>query len=1111
MFWGITVVAGPARCGKTARLLDRYREILNQQPIGSALWLSPTHRSAATIRQLVLADAMPGCFSPNCLTFEQYASRVLDASEIKARPLSLSLMRQILARLIDEALERGRLRYFAPIARTPGLLDLLVQFIQELKRLEIWPDELAAAGGQHATAKDRELCYLYGRYQEVLTEHDLYDAQGRFWSARAVLRDGQRRPFQRLRHVFVDGFTDFTRTEHEILEILAGRVDSLTISLPLQRDTRRNDLFAKSAKTLCDLQRRHPAITVQDMPRLAASWPAMAHLEEHLFANPRHAVPARDATGLEIIAAGGATHEIELLAWRIKKLLTLGDADGGGGPVRPGDILVVFRSLAASADLVREIFGQFGIPIAIGSGATLDRAPIMSALAAWLRLDLEDWPYRQLLAVLVHNYFRPKWPEWQQGQAVVAAEGLAHALQIPAGRAELLAGAERMSKRAFDKHARPRDQRQSLPRLAETALPLLARMAQALDALPQRATPSAWAAAVTILAEELGFFDAAEIVEPGRDRAAWQQLTSALQASEQLSNWIGQESCELSRREFFDRFQELLRSEPLSRVHEETGRVRVLPAESARNLSTPYVFLAGLSEKAFPTSQREDCITSEAETRQLVAAGLPLVSPAERSRFEMLLFYEMVTRATRRLVLSYPALDPAAQPLSPSPYLYEVEHACGPNRIQKTDQPDLSCVPAFDDAWSPRDFRVLAVAQALAGDASLLAELPRHPATLPAAENLVAGLQASEARQRGASFGVFEGMLSSAEAGRVLRDRYGPQRCWSPSELEQYASCPYQYFLSRVLHLEPLDEPALEVDYLGRGQMLHWLLSSLHRELNRGGGRRSPSELSPEAFLATVEVLLDTWLQKMRGDQALENGLLEIDARQVAAWLADYYRQHSQYDEKWRQWSAPLRPAHFEVAFGPSRYGGESRQEDAESEDEDTLSTRKPLELDCGSETIRFSGRIDRIDLGAVAGQAVFTIVDYKSHASQRTRAEAIGEGYSLQLPLYALAAQELLVQQQALPYRAAYWHVAGSGYREVIQFASDAAGQLTINPDWDSLQSQLRRRVHSLVEGIRGGEFPMHSVDEKCTSRCPYSTVCRVNQVRALGKTWEAPREASP
>ena len=82
----------------------------------------------------------------------------------------------------------------------------------------------------------------------------------------------------------------------------------------------------------------------------------------------------------------------------------------------------------------------------------------------------------------------------------------------------------------------------------------------------------------------------------------------------------------------------------------------MLSAESVRSLRIPYLFLAGLSEKAFPPPDREDRLYSEAEYVRLIDAGLPLVARTERTREEMLLFYEAATRATKRLYLSYPGV-----------------------------------------------------------------------------------------------------------------------------------------------------------------------------------------------------------------------------------------------------------------------------------------------------------------------------------------------------------------------------------------------------------------------------------------------------------------------
>lgn len=1110
----VNVLAGPARSGKTFRLLSAYRRVLAAGSFGQALWLSPSYSSAAAARDKLLEGTLAGCLRPNLLTFHQLAERVLAAAAPRMRPISGALSRSILRRLIADGTRQGQLRYFAPISQTPGFLDLVAGFIRELKRLEIWPQELAAAVGPRAGDKNRELCDVYRQYQELLERHDLYDAEGQFWAARALLREGRFGPFAGVRHLFVDGFTDFTRTEHEVLEILATCAESLSISLPLEPDPARPDLFTKTARTLDELRRRHPELVVEHLPRRPSGWPAMAHLERHLFAGARDLEPAAETAGLEIVAAAGATHEIELVARRIKGLLA---GDQVTGSVAPGDILVVFRSLAEAATGVREVFGQFGIPFVIGASPTLETAPIASSLVAWLRLEMESWPFRRVLAVLGQNYFRPAWPEWHGGRAPLALARLVRELEIPSGRGQLAAGVERLAARAAaDAGAKRRLSRKLLD--AQLAAPLLAKLGSLFDGLPKEATPGQWAEALSKFATELGLLDAADDNPVSseareRDHVAWERLTAALAEFQRLARWTGEEPPRWSRREFLHVLEDLLRTLQLPLDRDETGRVRVLSAEAARNLSAPYVFVAGLAEKAFPPPGRNNCIVSDAERRQLGEARLPLAWHALDSRFEMLLFYEVVTRATRRLVLSYPALDPAAQPLAPSPYLSEVQRACGPGRIPRNGQPHLTSVPADDDVRSVRDFRVRAVSEALAGRPALLAELAARPSTREMAENMLAALAMSEARYR-ESFGTYEGMLSSPAAGQKLAERFGSARCWSPSQLEQYAYCPFQFLLASVLGASPATEPSLGVDYMERGRLLHWVLSAAHRQWNElAGGPSSLGRRGPERFTQIVRSLLDERLAAA-GRRTLEGGLLEIDVRQIIDWISAYCRQHAGYDAAWRGWSEPPRPAHFEVGFGLKHQGDETDDADPLLDERDHLSTLDPFELDCAGETIRFSGRIDRIDVGQIGGQTLFNVVDYKSGiGSKRTSRDWVLEGHALQLPLYALAAEWLLAQRGAAPFRAAYWHVAGKGYveKDAVKFHVIADQRLSVDPEWQELKTRLPARVRSLVEGVRRGEFPMHSIDDECTGRCPYSTVCRVNQVRSLGKTWQPPGEPSP
>jgi ATP-dependent helicase/nuclease subunit B len=1135
----VHLVSGPTGCGKTSRLLTEYRRAIAAGLPGCALWIAPNRRGAAAIRDQLVDPGLPQCANPQSLTFAQLAQRILDASAAPMRPLTELMKRRLLKELLGQAMNDGgrpsaknRLVYFAPIAHTPGFIDLLATTIRQWKQLEIWPDDLAAAFARRGmAAKDQELLWLYSEYQRVLNEHQLYDAEGRIWSARSRLQGGQHRPFERVRHVFVDGFTDFTRTEYEMLEVLAERTDTMTISLPLDQGAggrghvsglseARGELFAKPFRTLAQLNKRFPTMQVEPIHHAST----LSHIEASLFRAPADATPPRDMTGIEIVATAGQLGEIEWLARRIKQLLTTGDPETPASrAIAAGDILVIFRSTAEVGPLVRDVFESFGIPTAVEYYSPLGNAACTSALLGWLRLAIEEWPFRQTLAMLAHNSLRPDWPEWQNGQAAIAAEHLVRTLQIPVGQSTLLRRVAHWAEQqpATSSKLQIRTQR------AQLAFPLLRRLDKTLSALPEWATATEWRRALALLANQLGI--ARFIVSSARETAAWDATLAALHDEDRLQAWCGEPPSQLSRQEIFERLIEIAETVTLPPEHDEVGRVRVMSAASARTLSAPYVFVAGLTEKAFPAPDRDDRLYNDAETIHLIEAGLPLPTRAARSHEEMLLFYETLTRATHKLTLSYPGLDAKAQPLSPSPYLTELERACGEGRITRRSEIQLSPVPANTDVFSERDRRVRAVVEAQEGQYEMLGGLLRSPLTPGLAPakgrgenedraagrgekavggNLVAALKVMHHRSHGDGFGPFEGMLRSDAAVARLAARYGADRSWSASQLEQYAACPFQFFAERELKLEAVAELALETDYAKRGKLLHNAITQLHRLANElAKGPASLGIQSLDQFEKAAVEVLDALVQNLQGDDPLNNALLEVDRRLLTTWLANYYEQHAAYDALWKDFNMPLRPAHFEVAFGLSE--GPTDDEDVNVIPDADLASARPLELVHEGETLRIRGRIDRIDLGEIGGRSVFNVVDFKSGRAKSLTADTVSSGATLQLPLYALAVEQLLLaDQQAIPWRAGYWFVKENGFsaRRAMTFHEHAAGGVVEAEAWTSLRTALTGLVFALARGVKNGQFPMASRDDKCTSFCPYRTVCRVGQVRSLEKAWQPP-----
>ncbi len=912
----------------------------------------------------------------------------------------------------------------------------------------------------------------------------------------------------------VDGFADFTGTQHEILEILADRVDELLISLPGEEGNERDDLFAKALSTTAELRRRLPRLTEETIPRSQDfQWPAMAHLERELFLNPRRTTRASDGRGIEIVGATQSFGEIQWIGNRIKGLLTRGDPDRRRGPISPAEMMVVFRSLRAVEPLVREVFGDLGIPFALEIGQKLDRSPALASLVSVLKLDHDDWPLHRLLAALRNNYFQPSWPQWHEGKAANRAASVIRKLQWFSGKRDLLAALDRRRQHWEQKaHDEPADAQTDRGTSAaaeadECSLvtELLTRLSKSFDLLPQRATAEQWADALARFAEDVGFLNALgrdETVGGGAvdDRAAWDRLQVALATPDELARLTGDPSPLFDRTEFLRLLTDTMQAVDVGQSHNETGRVRILSAASARSLRVPYLFVAGLSERSFPPPDREDRIYTEAEYRRLADAGLPLILRDERGREERLLFYEVVTRATEHITLSYPAIDEKAQPLLPSPFLADVERLFERYRHSHVPETNLSPVPRREDAFSQRALRLSAVARALEDDGRLLADLTQIPSQQPVVQNILAGLSAIESRGRRPDFGAYEGMLSGDAVVRSLAADFGPQRAWSPSVLELYMQCPYRFFLGNVLGIEPTADAELEIDFGRRGSLIHDLLASLHRERGSAGQPQRPAEpWDKESYQERCRELLDELLKRRAGETPLAAAMTELDRRKLLEWIEQYPGQYSQYRDSFADFDEPPEPAHFEVAFGMSDRLRQSEQA------RDPLSTTEPLKLSLHERTILISGMIDRIDLARRQGAMVFNVVDYKTGKAPGPKALKSAE--ALQLALYTMAAEELLLADQgAVPWRMGYWRLGDDGFKQPVKLAEGSPDGVAATDQWQQLRSELVLKVHRLVQGIRSAQFPMYSTDDQCTGSCPYSTVCRVNQTRSLEKTWRAP-----
>lgn len=1088
------ILAGPACSGKTTGLLNLYRAALlsgqqHQRP-GCTLWLAPTHLVCQQIRDQLRGPQSPVVLAPQVLTFDGFADRILQFSTEVMRPLPPVMQRVLMRQIIDAQLASGNLQHFAGIAQTSGFLDVVLGLIAELKREEAWPEDFSSACTQRGARRaDRELGQIYDAYQAELNRHHRYDGEGRFWSARDQLARGLWSPFSEFDLVVVDGFSDFTHTQYEILGHLAQRSRRMMVSLPGEASAIRPDLFAKPQVAL---RRLKQVITCRlvDQPiaentRKSQSPPpaAVQQIAAHLFANPREVRPTQSCDGLELLAVTGMQGEVRAIAERVKTLLV------AGVPAR--DIVVAFRPLADYAPVVREVFTAAGIPFQCDSPEPLIRQPVIKALLSVLQLELEDWPFERLYALLNSGWFRPRWPEWSAEQTPRSAAGILRRAKIPGGRTAVLSAFERFE--TFNRMLDAAAPDAAVPISDSGAVRCLQQLSDALQPLRQKRDARGWAEALSQVARDLGIAPQSVAADGKEAVAAWESLTDLLFVTAGTEELLGQGRLGLELTELFSELSDLLQHQAMPAKSRQPGTIEILEAAQVRGLDVPHLFLGGLTESSFPRHGGDTFLYTEADRRELNEHGLELGHRTAQTQAEMLLFYSIVTRARKSLILSYPAVNSNGQPLSPSPYLTVLRELFDPRNLKVTRIEQLDPVPPVANMLSLEDLRVVATSEALHKRPRWFQTLVTVPGGWRTARSILAAIDMSIHRFQTRGFTNYEGLLAQPSNLQFLRERYSPDREFSATQLEGYAQCPFRFWVTDVLKIGEVESPARFTDYGLRGNIVHEVLVQLHSQL-----APTPDAVPLESAVEVFRELLRKRLESELAETDLLAALLRIEQRLLEEWGVEYAQQWASYHQKTREQSgAFLKPSLFEVSFGTPH---------AAAPDEEV---RPGLTLGHPGAETRIRGRIDRIDVGEVSGQPVFNIIDYKTGRRPATTASQVTSGRSLQLVLYALATQRLnLVGDNALPIQAGYWCLRETGWAPITKPPKQGPNGLEPHADWLALVDVLDNLVPRLAAGIRAGQFPVFNSETSCTTYCPYKTTCRVSQIRpleeSLDKRWE-------
>jgi ATP-dependent helicase/DNAse subunit B len=915
--------------------------------------------------------------------------------------------------LVKERLTNSSLFEQSPDLLAPSLSAVLAEMIEQLSAAGVAPDELSLKI-KDADFSDKHqvklLIEVYVRYLARLEKRGLIDPAG----MRAYLRDHFEPAWlASYSQIIIDGVQEAGRLDTDILRKMVDNGNCIYLL-----DAPSSDLLERAGEY-------HPLRRTRDFISDIGIAPGEESvrmnsddlfLASTLFSDRPFAETIRNAPSpslfsktINLLSTVNTREEVSLIAGMVKKSLQNGTV--------PDSIFVAFPALDEYGPLVEEIFNDYGIPYNRALGRQISMSPVSTALISLLRSCQEDFSGPSLLRI-----FSSPFTKFSEDPVIAPAlDRLMRRQRIAGGKDKLLSALAYLPPGDEDRDILSGPLKELFsalePFAGKTAIPLSAWMERLDDLI-------SWAG----LAERVD-----KIRGP---------LNVNLQAYKKMNDSLGS----LDRAgtlfpEYTYTFNEWLFLLKKTFMHdrfqvppEDEGGVQILGIEEGMGHPWNEIYLGGLVDAAFPRRMPQNIFLPE---QTLETMGVRTI---EKARLNSAYHFYRLLQSADVVTLTCPE-NADDRPMVPSPFLEELtplREAGLLNRgIEKTAGIQFS-LKIEESHGIPE----LAKALSLSGEVKGLQDVLNTEA--PG----MSGIRAA---------------IEFKPAGSTRPAMTREKRAFRVTELDAYIKCPYDYYITRVLGIEPLEEVTEDITPMDRGSKVHSILRNFYLS-----GITSVTRETRDEALALLRKLADAAFDREadtfrnRRDKGL---FMNVMAERFLDAEIDFWKQG-------------MKPVFLEQKIERYRM---------------VLSNGEEVEL---------SARIDRIDAD---DNGNFIVVDYKTGGYPLPK---MGREQDIfQLPIYAVMALQLADTRPDAtlrkPIGLAYYDLAGKtggGARDVVLFNREARNDHpTAKPkasskngeEFEAILKQSMDKARKAVEGILTGDFSARPQDENKCRYCPNEIMC--------------------
>ena len=932
-------IIGKARSGKTARIIAEIKKtVVNGQ--GRALLLVPEQYSHEAERELCVACGDRLSLHAEVMSFSGFArwSRSVyggsarhwmdQGGKLLCMAVALRELRPVL-HLYGDAVENPDLQ--AEMVRE---LDVLQAADVGSAGLRTLPQELDGELGK----KLSELAAVLEAYKYVMERSGACAEDPLALLAEQIGEHG----LAEFDRVYVDGFLDFTGLEFRVLNALLKQGIDMTVCLP-DGDGRRADehllisRITREKLTQAAAEHGQPveSVTVEEDGGIDT----LAYFTEHMF---DYAVEtaAREPGRISLVSADTPRTECEAAAAEVLRAVR----DDG---LRWRDLAVAVRGFSDYRGLLESTFRRYGIPLFVTRRDPLTEKALPYWIACAYELVLGNWDTDDMTGYLRCGFSGLSQAEcdalcsylyrWQLDGAAWLRQG--DWQQHPDGYGK---------PRTAETDMRLRDINRSRRKVAAPLLLLRKHISEAKDASGQAQALLAFLEAADIrgrLQQKIGDLEAAGDAEL---RAEYLQLWDIVcTAIQQTVLILG--STPMDGASYYRLLRAVLTSYDIGMIPVSLDRVSAGDFDRMRRRSIRRLIVLGCCDGRLPPARGSGGLFTQNERDLLAEHGLTVGGGDGELWREYALIYHTLSLPHEKLVLSCPESWFDGEALTPA-LIYTLAQRMFSLKAEKADPTALRL-----NAAAPALSLALTAGALRAGSEALAAEQwfrEHEPERLERLKNAVS---------------ADRGKLSP-EAMTAL---YGKRMRISPSRLEAYSSCRFQYYCKFGMKAEPEEPAAFHPPEIGT--FIHYVLENTARKVKELGGFRA---VSGAELREITRQQIGEYIREELGDYA------EKSAR--FRWLferlcEDVYRIVQDTADELR--SSDFEPLSFELNVAK-------------------LQNR----FDCGeSGRVQLTGIADRVDGFTDEKGLRLRVVDYKTGRKQFQLSDVL-YGRNMQMLLYLFA-----------------------------------------------------------------------------------------------------------